>query len=168
MRFTLSLLLTAFLFISCENGEREQPSETAEPTETRQLDFTAEVSFLTADGDVVTTIDAAVADDDASRSEGLMDVHDLPSNAGMLFIFEDEEPRSFWMANTPLSLDIIYANSEFEIIRVHQNTAPYSQQSIESEEPAKYVIEVNAGFAMQNDIIEGMYIDFSDDLLSGN
>lgn len=164
MRITIILLLSAFLFISCENGDPDRPSEPSEP---RQLDYTAIVSFMTADGNVISTIDVAVADDDASRSEGLMAVEDLPSNAGMLFIFEDEQPRSFWMANTPLSLDIIYANSEFEIIRIHQNTAPYSERSIESELPAQFVVEVNAGFTMQNDIIEGMYIDFSDELLDG-
>lgn len=142
--------------ISCgNNGEETSP---AEPSETRELDYTAEVSFVSPDGNIVSVIEAAVADDDKTRSEGLMNVHNLPADSGMLFIFEDNQPRSFWMANTPLSLDIIFANSDFEIIRIHQNTAPYSHQSIESELPAKYVIEVNAGYTLRNDIVEGMYI----------
>ncbi len=111
----------------------------------------------------VSTVQVAVADDDNSRSEGLMNVHHLPADSGMLFIFEGNEPRSFWMANTPLSLDIIYANSDFEIVRIHRNTQPFSHEQIRSEVPAKYVVEVNAGYAMRHDITEGMKISFSDD-----
>jgi uncharacterized protein len=111
---------------------------------------------------VVTTIEVAVADDDASRSEGLMDVHELPSDAGMLFIFDEDEPRSFWMAGTPLSLDIIFINGDYEIVRIHRNTPPYSHESIPSEEAAKYVVEVNAGYTTRHDITEGMRIEIEE------
>ncbi len=147
-------LLFLVLFISCNTSEESQITE----RESRQLDFTSTVEFLNSDGQTVTEIDVAVADDDNSRSEGLMDVHDLPSNAGMLFIFEDEAERSFWMANTPLSLDIIYANADYEIVRIHRNTPPYSNEQILSELPAKYVVETNAGFTLSHDITEGMFI----------
>lgn len=153
--FLLVFAATFFLF-SC-SSEKEQP-QTESPLPSRTLDYTATVSFLNPDGSVISEIDAAVADNDRSRSEGLMDIHDLPETAGMLFIFEDEAPRSFWMASTPLSLDIFYVNEAMEIVRVHQNTPPYSHESIESELPAKYVIEVNAGYALRHDITEGRTI----------
>jgi len=154
LRYLIMPLATFFL-ISC--GEEE----TAETVPTgRTLDYTASVSFLSAAEDTVATIEAAVADDDESRSTGLMDVYDMPRDKGMLFIFDDEEPRSFWMANTPLALDIIFVNSDMEIIRVHQNTRPYSERNVESEQPAKYVVETNAGFTLRYDIIEGMKITY--------
>ena len=62
------------------------------------------------------------------------------------------------MASTPLSLDIIFVDEEFEIVRIHRNTPPYSHERILSEEPAKYVVEVNAGYTLRNDITEGMRI----------
>jgi uncharacterized protein len=155
---TLSGISIIFL-VSC-NGETET-DRTAE-RETRQLDYTATVEFIDDRGNTVSSIEAAVADDDASRTEGLMDVHDLPDNAGMIFIFEGDEPRSFWMANTPLPLDIIFVNSDMEIVRIHRNTAPYSQENILSEEPAKYAVEVNAGYTMRHDIREGMSIRFQE------
>lgn len=152
----ISLFISAIiLFASC--GESNEPSQTQE-RESRELEFVTTVSFGEMETEPVSTIRAALADDDMSRSEGLMDVHTLPSDAGMLFIFDGDEPRSFWMANTPLSLDIIFANSDFEIVRIHRNTPPYSHESIESELPAKYVVEVNAGYTMQHDIREGMMI----------
>lgn len=153
-RFILAFLL--ILMAGCSNTDRP---EAAEPTVSRVLDFTSSVSFYSSDGErFISKVNVAVADDDHSRSEGLMDVHNLPSDSGMLFIFEGDQPRSFWMANTPLSLDIIFANSDFEIVRIHRNTPPYSHQQIRSELPAKYVVEVNAGYSIRHDITEGMRI----------
>ncbi len=152
-------LLFILLTVSC--GQAEEQRQDREP-ESRVLNFTTTVSFEESGAEPVSSIRAAVADTDHTRSEGLMNVHDLPPDAGMLFIFDGEEPRSFWMANTPLSLDIIYVNSDFEIVRIHRNTPPYSHESIESEVPAKYVVEVNAGYTMRHDIREGMTISFGD------
>jgi uncharacterized membrane protein (UPF0127 family) len=155
----LFIILMAFVLNSCSGNERETARE---PVTTRDLNFTSQVSFIAQDGQVISTVRAAIADDDHTRSAGLMDVHNLPDDAGMLFIFDDDEPRSFWMANTPIPLDIIFANSDFEIVRIHRNTAPYSHQSFRSEEPAKYVVEVNAGYTLRYDITEGMKISFPD------
>lgn len=150
----LLLILTFMFFYSCsETEENEKPS--------RALEYPATVDFIGNNGEVITTIEAAVADDDQSRSEGLMDVHNLPSGSGMLFIFDDNEQRSFWMANTPLSLDIIFVNEDLEIVRIHRDTPPYSDQSIPSEQPAKYVVEVNAGFTLKHDITEGMSVNYN-------
>jgi len=147
------LILLIFFLCSCS-----EETETVNEERGRTLDYTARVSFVTNSADTVAAIDAAVADDDASRSSGLMDVFDMPEDKGMLFIFDDEEPRSFWMANTPLALDIIFVNSDLEIVRIQQNTRPYSDRNVVSEYPAMYVIETNAGFTLRNDIQEGMLI----------
>lgn len=149
-----SLIFISFLFIACSDTETsERPA-----TEERTLEYTSEVSFIDARGNEVSTIGVAVADDNDSRTEGLMDVTDLPDDSGMLFIFNENRERNFWMANTPLSLDIIFVNEDFEIIRIHQNTTPYSQDNIPSEKPAKYVVEVNAGYTLRHDITEGATI----------
>lgn len=154
--FYILLFIVSYLLITaCSESDR---TETEAPAETRELDYTSSVSFSEPGEDAVSSIRAAVADDDHTRSEGLMNVHELPEDTGMLFIFEENEPRSFWMANTPLSLDIIFANEDFEIVRIHRNTPPYSHESFQSEEPAKYVVEVNAGYTMRHDIREGMVI----------
>lgn len=152
----LSILL---LVSACSSQDR---TETQTSKEERVLDFETTVTFLDSRGNQITEIEAAVADDDASRREGLMDVHTLAEHAGMLFIFEENEPRSFWMAGTPLSLDIIFINEDYEIVRIHRNTSPYSQESIPSELPAKYVVEVNAGYTMRHDINEGGRIQIGD------
>lgn len=154
-RISTLIVLSLLILAGC-NGEKEPAERSEAPS--RTLEYTATVEFLNSAGDAVSEVDVAVADDDQSRSEGLMNVHEMPNDAGMLFIFDDEAERSFWMANTPLSLDIIYVNSDYEIVRIHRNTPAYSNDNFLSEEPAMYVVEVNAGYTRSHDIVEGMSI----------
>lgn len=159
MKYLVPILL--LFFTACSDTDRPEP--VAEQQE-RELNYTSEVHFMSQDGArTISTVKVAVADDNHSRSEGLMNVHHLPTDAGMLFIFEGDEPRSFWMANTPLSLDIIFANSDFKIVRIHRNTQPYSHEQFRSEAPAKYVVEVNAGYTLMHDITEGMLLSIPDE-----
>ena len=48
----------------------------------------------------------------AARQKGLMNRYDLGSDDGMLFVWPGEDHRSFWMKNTPISLDILFFSSE--------------------------------------------------------
>lgn len=130
----------------------------------RSIAFTKELSFLNAEGEEITTIGVAIADDQEERNMGLMDVNELPADKGMLFIFEKQQPLSFWMANTPLSLDIFFVNESGEIVRIHQNTQPFSENNLTSGEPAKYVIETNSGFSLSHDIQEGMKVALPDSI----
>lgn len=158
---TLLLIGSVLLFmVNCAGSDRpDQPDSTSEE---RTLTYETQVAFLSASGDTISVIDVAVADDETSRTQGLMNVTSMPENAGMIFIFEENQPRSFWMASTPLSLDLIFANENMEIVRIHRNASPYSQDSIASGAPAKYVVEVNAGYTLQYDINEGGFIEMLD------
>jgi hypothetical protein len=106
-------------------------------------------------------LDIEIADEEAERMRGLMDRISMPENAGMLFIFERDEPRSFWMKNTYISLDIIYINSNKEIVSIQKYTQPKTTSSIPSEKPAMYVLEVNAGFTDSHGIKPGDKIEFT-------
>jgi len=155
-KWLVTIFFLSIILVAC--GEETEDTPQAETTEERVLEYVTTVSFLDHNQNEITEIRAAVADDNRSRSEGLMNVNNLPEDAGMLFIFEEDAQRNFYMANTPISLDIIFVNSEYQIVRIHQNTTPYSSQSIPSEAPAKYVVEVNAGYTVRHDISEGDFI----------
>lgn len=94
----------------------------------------------------IAKVDIEIADTDYERTLGLMYRQTMAENEGMLFIFPDEEIRSFWMKNTILPLDMLFINSERRIVTIHKNTTPYSEQSYRSTQPAKYVLELNAGY----------------------
>ena len=106
------------------------------------------------------TIDIEIADSDSAIVRGLMQRTSLPDKSGMLFLMPSEEPQQFWMSNTQISLDIMFANSNKEIVSITKYTTPLSQESVESEFPALYVIEVEGGFTDTHGILEGDTFDW--------
>jgi uncharacterized protein len=92
-------------------------------------------------------IDIEIADNETDREKGLMFRRSMADTQGMLFIFEDSQPRSFWMRNTYIPLDIVFVNWNLDIITIQKNAVPFSEASVPSNGNAKYVVEVNAGYA---------------------
>ncbi|MDO9258026.1 MAG: DUF192 domain-containing protein [Bacteroidales bacterium] len=109
---------------------------------------------------VITQINIEVADNDAERAQGLMYRDTMDENAGMLFLMEAEEPQAFWMENTIISLDILYADAGKRIVSIQKNCKPYSTDQIPSIKPALYVVEVNAGYTSKYNIKVGDVISF--------
>jgi uncharacterized membrane protein (UPF0127 family) len=90
-------------------------------------------------------LDVEIADDPIERAEGLMGREDIMPGQGMLFVFDDEYPRSFWMKNTPLSLDILFFDAEGRWVSSQLSTTPFSTKSLPSGLPAQYALEILAG-----------------------
>ena len=63
----------------------------------------------------------------------------------MLFIFPALSMSSFWMKDTPLSLDIIFIGENLEIQEIFTDTTPNSKDFITPSQPYLYVLEVEAG-----------------------
>jgi len=79
---------------------------------------------------------------------GLMFIRGLPLDAGMLFVYEDEGRRSFYMKNTYIPLDIIWLNKEKKVVFIKKNAEAEKSgiyEEVYPEEKAMYVLEVNAG-----------------------
>jgi uncharacterized membrane protein (UPF0127 family) len=99
-----------------------------------------------------------IADDNEERMQGLMHRESLDEDAGMWFVFEDEDFRSFWMKNTLIPLDIIYIDSDFTIVDIKEDVQPCEAEpcpTYPSGGTAMYVLEVNAGFSEANKIAVG-------------
>ena len=94
------------------------------------------------------------------QGQGLMFRQSLPPNGGMLFIFPRERPASFWMKNTPLSLDIIFIRADGTIANIAAQTEPFSEESLPSDGPVKSVLEVKGGTAAQLSIRAGDRVIF--------
>jgi YVTN family beta-propeller protein len=98
---------------------------------------------------VIARVFLEVSDDLEESMRGLMFRIHLPWNAGMLFPYSNEEPRTFWMKNTLIPLDMIFVDSSSKIVEIKENVPPCEQEvcpTYPSIEPAQYVLEVNAGF----------------------
>jgi hypothetical protein len=116
--------------------------------------------FKKESNQIIKTIDIEIADDEYERAQGLMYRYKMSDSVGMLFIMEREEPQSFWMRNTYISLDIIYLNNELEIVKIQKYTQPLTDDPIPSFAKSKYVVEVTGGFCDLNSINEGDYIKY--------
>lgn len=102
-------------------------------------------------------VNAEIADSPEERAAGLMFRKFLDEDSGMLFIFDDEKTRSFWMKNTLIPLDIIFISRDFEIVDI-KYAVPCKEDPCViyiSKNPAKYVLEVNSNFTIKNGIAMG-------------
>ena len=111
------------------------------------------MELVTAAGKVPVRVELARTRDELSR--GLMWRDQLDEDAGMLFIFAASDDRTFWMKNTPLPLDIIFIDEAGKVVNVAADTTPFTTTPIRSAGPARYVLEVNAGFAKHHGILAG-------------
>lgn len=107
---------------------------------------------------------AEVADTEELRQKGLMYRDKLASDHGMLFVFNNEETRSFWMKNCLLDLDIAFLNSKKEIVDIQTMLAPSVLEknipSYKSKKPAMYALEMNKGWFARHKIKEGTRLIF--------
>jgi len=90
-------------------------------------------------------ISLELATTDEERAQGLMFREELCSECGMLFIFEEEDVRNFWMKNTLIPLDIIFINKDFEVVSI-SHALPCEEVICErysSKGEAMYVLETN-------------------------
>ncbi|MEZ4903129.1 MAG: DUF192 domain-containing protein [Spirosomataceae bacterium] len=118
-----------------------------------------EVVFLRGENRI-RKIDVEIAENDAERQKGLMFRSYLSDSVGMLFIFNEAVPQSFWMKNTQISLDIIYIDANKKIVSIQKNAKPYSEEGLPSFANAQYVVEVNGGYCDKYDIQVGDSIRF--------
>src|ERR671914_236929 len=107
---------------------------------------------------IIARVFVEVQDELEEWGRRLMFRNHLPWNAGMLFAFNEEGPQIFTMKNTLIPLDMIFVDENSEIVDIIENVPPCKQDPCPlypSEEPAQYVLEVNAGFVQQNAIQVG-------------
>jgi uncharacterized protein len=104
-------------------------------------------------------VSVEIADTDEKRALGLMYRQELPESHGMLFFFPRQELQSFWMKNTPLSLDIIFIDATRTIVSIAANTTPFSEKLLPSGKPAQFVLEVNGGFCQRHGVAVGNRVE---------
>ncbi len=141
----LAAALALTLAVGCTRNA--PPPEAAAP-EAPEIPFRRDgaLTFLRG-ADTLVAIDIEIAESDSARERGLMQRASLPERGGMLFLFPTNEVQSFWMANTPLSLDIIFVGADSQIVSIAKYTKPLSPNAVASAGPARYVVETRAGFA---------------------
>ncbi|MEI7579106.1 MAG: DUF192 domain-containing protein [bacterium] len=102
-----------------------------------------------------------IADSETKREQGLMCRPDLNDNSGMLFIFPIDTQASFWMKNTIIPLDIIFLNSNKQVVDIFPNAAPLRADIYyTSSQKIKYAIELKGGSISKFSITKSSKISF--------
>lgn len=106
------------------------------------------------------TFHVEIADSPAKRELGLQYRRELAGDRGMLFIFPAERQQSFWMKNTPISLDIVFINREKKIVGIIHEAVPFSLDSRSVSAPSRYVLEIKGGLSRRYGIKAGDAVRF--------
>ena len=128
-----------------------------------------ENSSLNLNSKISLTLDKLeIAKTPQEQQKGMMFRDQMCENCGMIFEFENEDYRSFWMKNTLIDLDIIFIDKNGQIINIQnaksegkaeKNPKDYlNYQAYPSTDKAKYVLEVNSGFAQKMNLEAGKYL----------
>jgi uncharacterized protein len=98
------------------------------------------------------------------QEHGLMDRRSMAADHGMLFAFPDAEPRTFWMKDTLIPLDMLFFDEAHRLVTIRANVPPCKADpcpTYASSAPARYVLELNAGAAAKLGLHKGDVITFS-------
>lgn len=117
------------------------------------------VTITTKDGRQV-GFQVEVADSPGKRQMGLMYRVDLADDHGMIFLFPEESQQSFWMKNTPRSLDMIFIGRDRKIVGIVEQAAPFSLEPRSVEGKSQFVFEINGGLSKRYGFKTGDSVQF--------
>ena len=150
--------------------EQSTPTATASPTaaaETTAAAFpdheTTEVTVTTPEGDELGAVTAAIADTRDLRYTGLSDTEALPEDRGMLFVYDEVDDHTYVMREMDFAVDIIYADDEGVITRIHHAPEPGPDEDGESRRypgRGQYVLEVTYEWTTERGVEEGDMLAF--------
>ncbi len=102
-------------------------------------------------------IQAELADTPRTREVGLMNRTSMPTNSGMLFVFEQKAGHCFWMNNTKIPLSIAFIADDGKIVNIEEMQAQTTNNHC-PQAPVRYALEMNRQWFSERVIVPGMVI----------
>ncbi len=118
------------------------------------------VALNAPDGSSRAIVKVEVVNTPSTRELGLMYRKHLDEDAGMIFVFPTAEHQSFWMKNTVISLDMIFADEHGKILGIVEKAEPFSERPLGVDGDSLYVLEVNGGFSQRHHLKAGDQMKF--------
>ena len=139
------------------------PSATATGTPIPPGYGTTEVAVTTPGGEELGSVTAAIADTRDRRYTGLSETENLPEDRGMLFVYDEVDDHTYVMREMDFAVDIIYADDEGVITRIHHAPEPGPDEDGESQRypgRGQYVLEVTYEWTTERGVEEGDMLAF--------
>jgi uncharacterized membrane protein (UPF0127 family) len=115
---------------------------------------------LSPPGQDPVSVTVEVVDTNETRQRGLMYRKHMDPDAGMLFIFERQEPHTFWMHNTLIPLDMLFIKADWTVLGIVENAEPMTDSMRAVPGESQYVLEVNAGFSRRHGLQAGTSVRY--------
>lgn len=159
---------------STDQSETEMPSQSSATTPELMkptgwppnvyADYeTSWIRAKTRGGETLDSVYTAIANTEGTRYTGLSDAEIMPDDAGMLFVFDSVSSRTFVMREMDFGIDIVYADSDGVVTKIHHATAPEPNEDGNSQRypgTGKYVLEVNYNWTRRAGMGVGDVLDF--------
>ena len=136
-------LLAVALGVGCGGGGDDSPQVVLRP-----------------EGRAEVRVRVELARSEQEHATGLMFREHLDADAGMLFLYDDEGIKVFWMRNTLIPLDMIFISGDLRVAGVVENAEPQTDTPRQVGQPSQHVLEVNGGFAAAHGIKAGTPVEF--------
>jgi uncharacterized membrane protein (UPF0127 family) len=81
----------------------------------------------------------------------------MPTNSGMLFVFEEKAIHCFWMRNTKLPLSIAFLDDDGKIVNI-SDMEPETQNNHCPRSSVRYALEMNQKWFAQRAIGPGTVV----------
>ncbi|MEO8177472.1 MAG: DUF192 domain-containing protein [Deltaproteobacteria bacterium] len=118
---------------------------------------TGQVQFTEAPSAPKVTVELAL--DDPARARGLMYRTQMDGDHGMLFSWDADARRSFWMQNTCIPLDLLFIAGDGTVVGILEQVPTLNTLPREVPCPARHVLELNAGWARSHGVQPGQHVD---------
>jgi uncharacterized protein len=102
-------------------------------------------------------IQAELADTPKAREVGLMNRTSMPTNSGMLFVFEQKAGHCFWMSNTKIPLSIAFITDDGKIVNIEEMQAETTSNHC-PKVAVRYALEMNKQWFTERVIVPGTVI----------
>ena len=102
-------------------------------------------------------IQAELADTPKAREVGLMNRTSMPTNSGMLFVFDQKAGHCFWMNNTKIPLSIAFIADDGRIVNIEEMQAETTNNHC-PKAAVRFALEMNKQWFAERVLVPGTTI----------
>lgn len=101
------------------------------------------------------------------QAQGLSGRAELAAGSGMLFVWDQESRRSFWMPDMNFPLDLVWISGDCAVVDITRDAPPQAPGQSRDELPrytvegVQYVLEINAGESALHSVNPGDRVEFT-------
>lgn len=140
---SLALSCALALLVGCQSAPQAHAESAPRHSAKQSVRPMREVGFNTTSGLHRFVLETATTP--AEQARGLMFRKSLAPEGGMLFVFDSDMPRQFWMKHTYIPLDMIFVDHAMRVVGIVEAAEPQTLDERGPKAACRYVVELQGG-----------------------